>query len=125
MRIRQDLFSNTLKALHHVISTAPEVVVQGDVLSIQPVVCFLVMGNRVERLLAQSGHVPGGFEDGIVAAGLVASVRPNSKPVRSISTRIERLPFHQSRASRPLSPGFKSAAFSSRNWWMFRPRASA
>src|SRR5947209_5779328 len=46
MRIRQDLFSQTLEALHHVVATAAEVVVQGDVLSIQPIVDGLVSGNR-------------------------------------------------------------------------------
>ncbi len=40
---------------------------------------------------------------------VVASVMPSITALRFASTRIERLPFHQSSASRPLSPGLQLA----------------
>ena len=45
-------------------------------------------------------------------SGRVASVMPTISPVRSKSASTERLPFHQSSASRPLWPGRRRAAFS-------------
>ncbi len=46
-------------------------------------------------------------------------------PVRSTSTSTDLLPFHQSRATSPLSPGLILAAFSVRRVWRSTPAASA
>ena len=46
------------------------------------------------------------------SSGFVRSVIPNIIPVKSTSTKQERLPFHQSRANNPLSPTFNLLAFS-------------
>ena len=40
-----------------------------------------------------------------MCSGRVASVAPTSRPLSSASTSVLRLPFHQSRATRPVSPG--------------------
>ena len=60
-----------------------------------------------------------------VALGTVSKVMPTMSPVRSASTRIERLPFHQSRQSTPDSPGLSCAACSESRPWMSVPLAAA
>ena len=45
----------------------------------------------------------------------------NSIPVKSASTNTERLPFHQSSANKPCSPGFCWAALRSSNWCKSTP----
>ena len=45
-----------------------------------------------------------------MCSGRVASVAPTSNPLNSASTSVLRLPFHQSSATRPVSPGRSPAA---------------
>ncbi len=82
-----------------------------------------VVGESLDDLARAEG---GRFKQRAVDVGaVVARVAPISRPLSSTSTRVERLPFHQSSANRPCSPGLCLAASSSSNVCTETPRSLA